>query len=112
MRQGQPIIKIFVGGLPRSVAEKELDELFSQYGDVVRTWLARNPESGRSKRFGFVEMLDVEGAQRAIDSLDGCEIDGSTLTVSQARDSRPLPSSGPPEAGYSDVCVKGLAAQT
>ena len=111
MRQGQPIIKIFVGGLPRSVAEKELDELFSQYGDVHRTRLVRNSESGRSKRFGFVEMLDVEEAKRAIEALRGCEIDGSTLTVIQARDSRPFRASGP-EVGYRDVCVKGLAFET
>jgi RNA recognition motif-containing protein len=111
MRQGQPIIKIFVGGLPRSVAEKELDELFSQYGDVHRTKLVRNPESGRSRCFGFVEMLNGQGAKRAIDALHGCEIDGSTLTVSQARDSRPLPASGP-EVGYRDVCLKNLAHET
>jgi RNA recognition motif-containing protein len=102
---------IFVGNLPRSVAEKELDELFSQYGDVQGTRLARNPESGRSKRFGFVQMVDVEEANRAIDALHGCEIDGSTLTVSQARDPRPLPASGP-EVGFHDVCVKGLAFET
>jgi RNA recognition motif-containing protein len=102
---------IFVGGLPRSVAEKELDELFSQYGDVHRTKLMRNPESGRTKRFGFVEMLNGQEAKRAIDALHGCEIDGSTLTVSQARDPRPLPASGP-EVGYSDVCIKNLAAAT
>lgn len=104
-------IKIFVGGLPRSVAEAELDELFSLYGDVHRTQLVRNPESGRSRRFGFVEMIDGQEVKRAVDALHGCAIDGSTLTVNVADNSRPLPLPGP-EAGYRSVCVKNLPWET
>lgn len=100
--------KLFVGGLPRSVAETELDEVFSRYGDVHRTLLVRNPDSGRSRLFGFVEMLDSQDARRAIDALHGCEVEGCTLSVRIADNSQPLRPPGP-EALYRDVCVKNLA---
>ena len=100
-------VKIFVGGLPRSIAEAELDELFSAYGDVHRTQLVRNRESGRGRGFGFVEMLDSQEAKRACDALHGAEIDGSRLTCNVADNSRPLPSPGP-EACYRAVCVKNV----
>jgi RNA recognition motif-containing protein len=104
--------KIFVGRLPRSAEEQTLDELFSAFGDVHRTQIVRNVSSGRSRLFGFVEMLDQQDARRAIEALDGAEVDGSTLTVRQADNNSRIPRSPGPEVHYRDVCLRGVPYET
>ncbi len=82
-------MKIFVGSLPYKVEEADLQELFAAYGEVSSVKIIIDRETGRSKGFGFVEMADDESAQKAIDGLNGTEIGGRTIAVSQAEERKP-----------------------
>ena len=82
-------MNIFVGSLPYSLQEADLQELFEAYGEVTTVKIIIDRESGRSKGFGFVEMSDDEAAQKAISGLNGSEISGRSIAVSQAEDKKP-----------------------
>ena len=82
-------MKIFVGSLPYKVEEADLQELFEAYGEVSSVKIITDRETGRSKGFGFIEMTDDESAQKAIDGLNGTEIGGRTIAVSQAEERKP-----------------------
>jgi RNA recognition motif-containing protein len=82
-------MNIFVGSLPFKLEEADLKELFEAYGEVSSVKLINDRETGRSKGFGFVEMPDDEGAQQAISALNGSEVGGRTIAVSQAEERKP-----------------------
>ncbi len=77
--------KIYVGGLSYSTTEGQLQEIFSAHGTVESARVITDKFTGRSKGFGFVEMGSSEEAQKAIQALNGTEVDGRTLTVNEAR---------------------------
>lgn len=77
--------KLYVGGLSYNTTEDVLKELFSQAGTVETATIIIDRMSGRSKGFGFVEMSSDEEAQKAIETLNGKELDGRSLTVNEAR---------------------------
>ena len=76
--------RLFVGNLPYSVGERELEAAFAEYGTVVSSIVIRDDESGRSRGFGFIEMETDEMAESAAGALDGSEIDGRRLRVNLA----------------------------
>ena len=78
-----PANKLFVGSLSFSTTDQGLADAFAQAGTVVSAKVIMDRDSGRSKGFGFVEM--ESGAEAAISSLNGQEIDGRSLTVNEAR---------------------------
>jgi RNA recognition motif-containing protein len=82
-------MNIFVGSLPFQLEEADLKELFEAYGEVSTVKIIIDRESGRSKGFGFVEMSDDEAAQTAITALNGSEVKGRSIAVSQAEDKKP-----------------------
>jgi RNA recognition motif-containing protein len=82
-------MNIFVGSLPFKLEEADLKELFEAYGEVSSVKLINDRETGRSKGFGFVEMPDDESAQQAISALNGSEVAGRTIAVSQAEERKP-----------------------
>jgi RNA recognition motif-containing protein len=82
-------MNIFVGSLPFSLEEADLRELFEAYGEVSTVKLIIDRETGRSKGFGFVEMSDDESAQKAIAGLNGAEVKGRSIAVSQAEEKKP-----------------------
>lgn len=77
--------KLYVGGLPYAVTEDRLQEIFSAHGTVESARVITDRFTGRSRGFGFVEMSSEEEAQTAIDSLNGSDLEGRTLTVNEAR---------------------------
>lgn len=77
--------KLYVGGLPYSVTEGQLEEIFSQHGSVQSARVISDKFTGRSRGFGFVEMGSDEEAQKAIQALNGTELEGRTLVVNEAR---------------------------
>jgi RNA recognition motif-containing protein len=81
--------RIFVGGLPYSVTESRLTELFEPHGTVESVRIVTDRESGRSRGFGFVEMASEEQCEAAINALNGSELDGRVLTVNKARPEEP-----------------------
>ncbi len=76
---------IYVGGLPYSTTEGQLQEIFAEYGSVESARVIADKFTGRSRGFGFVEMSSGGEAQKAIEALNGTEIEGRTLTVNEAR---------------------------
>ncbi len=88
--------KLFVGGLSYETTETTLKEVFSKAGTVESVNVITDKMSGRSKGFGFVEMSSEEEAQKAIETLNGKEIDGRSVTVNEAKplESRPSRSGG------------------
>src|SRR5438046_242669 len=80
--------KIYVGNLPFSATADDLREAFSSFGTVTSASVVSDRDTGRSRGFGFVEMS--EGAEEAINNLNGAQFGGRTLTVNEAkpRDSR------------------------
>ena len=83
--------KLYVGNLPYSVGNTELQRLFEAHGSVVSAQVIMDRDTGRSKGFGFVEMGNDSEAQSAITDMNGKEIDGRSLTVNEAR---PKPEGG------------------
>jgi len=79
--------KIYVGNLPWSASEDDLNELFSSYGTVHSVAVVSDRETGRSRGFGFVEMDDAD-ADRAIAAVNGRDLGGRALRVNQAQDKR------------------------
>ena len=80
--------KIYVGNLPFSATDEELTQLFGKHGEVHSVALINDRETGRPRGFGFIEM-DDSAATAAISALDGHELDGRALKVSEAQDRKP-----------------------
>jgi len=77
--------KLYVGGLPYSVTDGQLEELFAEHGTVESARVIADKFTAQSRGFGFVEMSSGEDGQKAIDALNGREFQGRTLTVNEAR---------------------------
>ncbi len=77
-------MNIFVANLNYRVQNEKLQEIFSEYGEVTSVRIIFDRESGRSKGFGFVEMTNDDEALRAIEDLDGVEIEGRQIVVKKA----------------------------
>ncbi|MEN9328227.1 MAG: hypothetical protein RI947_1035 [Candidatus Parcubacteria bacterium] len=80
--------KLYVGNLLYEVTEDQLTQHFTQAGQVLTAEVIRFHNSGRSKGFGFVEMVDDAGAQKAIEMFNGQDFMGRKLVVSEARPPR------------------------
>jgi cold-inducible RNA-binding protein len=81
--------RLFVGNLPRSVADSALAEFVTSAGfNVASAVVIRDKASGESKGFGFVELAEGEDMQRAIAGLNGRSLEGRPLTVNEARPQR------------------------
>jgi RNA recognition motif-containing protein len=76
---------IFVGNLAFGTTEESVRALFAQYGTIERVSIVADRDTGRSRGFGFVEMTDGAEANRAIESLNGVDLDGRQIKVNEAR---------------------------
>ncbi len=86
--------KIYVGNLPWSTTSATLETLFSAHGTVTSAEVISDRETGRSRGFGFVEMESDDACQRAIQALNGAEVDGRAITVNEARERAPRSGGG------------------
>jgi RNA recognition motif-containing protein len=77
-------MNIYVGSLPFNLDEEELKEIFEEYGEVGSAKVITDRYTGRSRGFGFVEMPDAETAKKAIEDLNGAEIDGRKIVVNES----------------------------
>lgn len=77
--------KLYVGNLSYGVSEEDLSEAFAKVGEVLSAKIITDPETGRSRGFGFVEMANDEDAEKAIASLDGTVLNDRTIVVKEAR---------------------------
>ena len=78
-------MNIYVGNVSYDLTEKELEELFAEFGSVSAARIITDRQSGRSKGFGFVEMDNKAEGEEAIKQLDGKEMNGRPLKVNEAR---------------------------
>lgn len=81
--------KIYVGNLSYKIADHTLSDLFAEHGSVASAKVIMDRETDRSKGFGFVEMSTSSEAASAINALNGVEIDGRALNVSEAKPMEP-----------------------
>ncbi len=81
--------KIFVGGISWNTDDDGLRAAFEGFGDLEEAKVITERDTGRSRGFGFVTFQDDDSAQKAIDEMNGVELDGRTITVNEARERRP-----------------------
>lgn len=77
--------RIYVGGLPFSTTEAEMNALFATFGAVSSAKLITDRESGQSRGFGFIEMANDAEAVTAMEKLNGTDFGGRKLTINEAR---------------------------
>ena len=83
--------KLYVGNLPYSVRDGDLEQSFGQFGTVTSAKVMMERDTGRSKGFGFVEMGSDAEAQAAISGMNGQPLGGRSLVVNEARPMEPRP---------------------
>ena len=91
-------MNIYVANLSWGTTSDSLQELFSQFGEVIATNIITDRETGRSRGFGFVDMPNDEEGQKAINELNETEFEGKNIAVSVARPRTERPSGG--RGGY------------
>ncbi|HWS04219.1 MAG TPA: RNA-binding protein [Burkholderiaceae bacterium] len=83
--------KLYVGNLPYSVRDNDLEQAFGQFGAVTSAKVMMERDTGRSKGFGFVEMGSDAEAQAAIQGMNGQPLGGRSVVVNEARPMEPRP---------------------
>ncbi|OJX16095.1 MAG: RNA-binding protein, partial [Burkholderiales bacterium 68-20] len=83
--------KLYVGNLPYSVRDNDLEQAFSAFGAVTSAKVMMERDTGRSKGFGFVEMGSDAEAQAAINGMNGQPLGGRSIVVNEARPMEPRP---------------------
>jgi RNA recognition motif-containing protein len=78
--------RVFVGNLSFNTTSQQLESLFSEVGTCESASVVTDRDTGRSRGFGFVEMATPEEARKAIETLNGRDLGGRTLNVSEARE--------------------------
>jgi hypothetical protein len=86
--------KLYVGNLPYSYRDSDMEQAFAQFGTVTSAKVMMERDTGRSKGFGFVEMSSPAEAQAAIDGMNGQQIGGRGLVVNEARPMEPRSGGG------------------
>jgi cold-inducible RNA-binding protein len=89
--------KLYVGNLPYTVRDEDLQQSFSEFGAVSSAKVMMERDTGRSKGFGFVEMGNDAQAQAAINGMNGQSLGGRSITVNEAR---PMEARPPRTGGY------------
>lgn len=79
------MVNIYVGNLPFTTTEDDLRELFSAHGEVTRSSIIIDRETGRSRGFGFVTMGEKPHGEAAIAALNGSQLDGRAIVVNEAQ---------------------------
>lgn len=85
-------MNIYITGLNYSINDADLNDLFAEYGEITSAKVIMDRETGRSRGFGFVEMINEEDGQKAIDALNGAEFEKKVISVSVARPRTEKPS--------------------
>jgi len=103
--------KLFIVGIPRTMNEIELDLLFTREGMVKKLTIVRDKDTGISRGYGFVHMMDKYGAERAIESLNGYRIGDRIVSVRLARNRTPE-RSDPLESSGREVTIRKLVTMS
>ncbi|MGN7724063.1 RNA recognition motif domain-containing protein [Chitinophaga sp. YIM B06452] len=87
-------MNIYVANLHYRLNDEDLHQIFSEFGQVTSAKIIKDHETGRSRGFGFVEMPNQEEGTKAMESLNGSEVEGKQLMVNEARPKAPNPGGG------------------
>lgn len=87
----KPLTTVYIGNLKYDRDERDIKELFSEFGTVKSVDIVLDPETEKSKGIAFVKMFELKEAQTAIKALNGAQFDGRTLKVSVANDRFAVP---------------------
>jgi RNA recognition motif-containing protein len=87
-------MNIYVSNLSFNVQDEDLREFFTPYGEVTSAKVITDRETGKSRGFGFVEMSDDAAAKKAIAELNGGDVEGRTINVTEARPKEDKPRGG------------------
>lgn len=82
-------MNIYVANLHYRLNDEDLHQIFSEFGQVTSAKIIKDHETGRSRGFGFVEMPNQEEGTKAMESLNGSEVEGKQLMVNEARPKQP-----------------------
>lgn len=88
------MVNIYVGNLPYSTTDAELQQMFAQHGEVRKAQVVMDRETGRSRGFGFVEMSNDQQGRATIDAMNGQDMDGRKLVVNEAKPREARPAGG------------------
>ncbi|WP_186461749.1 RNA recognition motif domain-containing protein [Mucilaginibacter pallidiroseus] len=89
------LVKLFVGGFPLEIDELELAKLFAPHGDISTIKIVRDKKTRICKGYAFIEMNDRQGAEAAVEALDGTDMNGKQLTVKINEEPAAKPSYAP-----------------
>ncbi|MFV0391390.1 MAG: RNA recognition motif domain-containing protein [Paludibacteraceae bacterium] len=78
-------MNIYFGNLSYKVRENDLQGILAEYGEITSCKVIKDRDTGKSKGFGFVEMANDDEAAKAIEELNGAELDGRTMVVKEAK---------------------------
>ena len=92
--------KLFVGNLAFSVTGKDLESMFASAGTVESATVVSDRDTGRSRGFGFVEMSSASEATKAITELNGRDVGGRQINVSEAKERAPRSGGGRSDGGF------------
>ncbi|MCX6360589.1 MAG: RNA-binding protein [Armatimonadetes bacterium] len=81
--------RIYVGSLPYSIDDAQLEQMFAQHGQVSSVQVIMDRDTGQAKGFAFVEMVNDNEAEVAIKQLDGTQLGGRTIVVNEAKERQP-----------------------
>ena len=84
-------MQLFVGNLPYTTAESDLEELFSSFGEVLSVKIIQDRYTGKSRGFGFVEMSDADQATAAVTELNDSDSLGRKIVVKEANEKERTP---------------------
>ncbi len=79
---------VFVGNLPPDFPDERLAETFDPFGIVLSASIARDPQTGKRLRYGFIDIATEKAARRAIEAMNGAELSGSRIEVSPSENSK------------------------
>ena len=95
-------IKLFVGNLPFSAGDADLEQMFRPYGDIMSVKVVTDRDTGRSRGFGFVEFSDRAQGEKAIKELNGQELNKRAITVNEAKPAERRGGGGGGGGGWGD----------
>ena len=100
-------MKVYVGNLPFTTTNKDLSDMFAEFGTITEAVIIINKFSGRSKGFGFVTFADAESAKKAIEGMNGKDVQGRQLVVNEAKPMEPRADGDRPRRSFGDRGDRG-----
>ena len=91
-------MKLFIGNLSWNTTDSDLERAFGQFGEITEAKVVLDRDTDRSRGFGFVNFTDSQAAQKAIEGLDGSDMDGRPIRVNEAQERAPRGGGG--RGGY------------